>query len=570
MPVPSSSSKKENLARALFGRSHFSGPTVVLSIVLLAGTFGVYSRALKHSFVNYDDPDYVTENVHVQQGLSVQTLGWALSSTDAANWHPVTWVSHALDCELFGLDAEGHHFTSIFLHCLNALLVFLLLKRATGKILSSWMVAALFTVHPINVECVAWVAERKSVLCMFFLLLSIAAYGWYARKPSRGRYVFMASLYALALMAKPMAVTFPFMLMLLDVWPLHRVEEWFAPSDAFPVEQLPAKRLVYEKVWLIAMSAASCVVTLVAQRPAMKTVAAVPFSERLANAIYSYVVYLRNTVWPAHLGVFYAPMGAGLQFWQIAGWTLFLIAFTALVWRFRSRSYLPVGWFWFLGTLVPMIGIVQVGEQGMADRYAYLPLLGIFALIIFGVAELCEGSAARRWIATVTAILALAAFSFVAWRQISTWESSYSLWSHSLGVTKENYVAEDYVGYALLESGSESSAQGCVEALVHFRRAVAINPQDMLGHLNVGFCEQTNGQLREAEQEYETVAQFSGSRFLRNKAYMNLGSVFEQMGDIPKARFTYEGALQIFPNDRALIARLRSLDSAGSVTNASK
>lgn len=535
--------------------------TRLLAVVLLlaATTLIVYLPALNNPFVNYDDPDYVTQNVHVQQGLDFSTVKWAFSSTIAANWHPLTWLSHAMDCQFFGLDAWGHHFTSVLFHCMNAVLVFLLLQRATRRIAPSFFAAGLFALHPLNVECVAWVAERKSVLSLFFFLLALGAYAWYARRPGSWRYLLTCVSFALALMAKPMAVTFPFVAMLLDVWPLRRVAGW--TSSGSEVAQRPLKDLFREKLPLLALTAISCLITLVVQRPALKAMSAIPFAERLRNAIYSYPMYLWHCLWPLRLGVFYAPRGANLHAGQVALCLLSLVIITALVWWARARAYLPVGWLWFLGTLVPMIGIIQAGEQGMADRYAYLPLLGIFVAVTFGVADLCEGRRTAGRTGVVIGCAALLCLSVATRRQISTWASSYALWSHSLEVTRENYVAEDFVGFTLLESGSASTGQGCVdEALVHFRRAISINAQDALGHLNVGFCEQERGQLPQAVDEYKAAAAFARNRFLRNKAYTNMASAYELMGDFPRARAAYEKALEIFPNDREATARLKNLE----------
>jgi protein O-mannosyl-transferase len=542
-----------------------------LCALLFICTFVVYWPALKNSFVNYDDPDYVTDNAHIFQGLNLSTVEWAFRSTVAANWHPLTWLSHALDYQLFGVDPWGHHFTSVFLHCGNVALVFLLLLRATDKTAPSFFAAGLFALHPLNVECVAWVAERKSVLSMFFFLLALGAYGWYAHKPSSKRYLAMAGLFVFALMAKPMAVTFPFVLMLIDVWPLRRVAGWSPHASGNEILQhemprsevprFPATQLIREKLPLIALAALSCVITLVAQRPALKAISAIPFRERLANAIYSYPMYLWRALWPARLGVFYSPQGAHLHTGQITLYLVFLITVSTLVWLARARVYPLIGWLWFLGTLVPMIGIVQVGEQGMADRYAYLPLLGIFVAVSFGIADLRAGRRIFSWMSVSLACVALLVLSATTRRQIATWESSYALWSHSLEITKDNYVAEDFVGFSLLESGSALTGEGCVEdAFIHFRRAVSINPQDALGLLNVGFCEQVRGQLQEAVVEYKAAAEFARSKFLRNKAYTNLGSAYEDLRDFSNARDAYENALEIFPNDGATAARLKNLE----------
>jgi len=530
-------------------------------LLLAAATFAVYSPVLKHPFVNYDDVDYVTENPRVQQGLTAAMLRWAITSTEQANWHPLTWISHAIDCQLFGLDPAGHHFTSLLLHAANAVLLFLLLMRVTGRRWRSLMVAALFALHPINVESVAWVAERKTVLCMFFFLLTLAGYGWYARKPGMGRYFLMSILFALALTAKPMAVTLPFVLLLTDFWPLQRIEGWTPPSLVFPVPQFSPRHLIMEKLPLVALSAGSSVVTLVAQLPAMKTVEAVPFGQRVANAIFSYGMYVWKTFWPAHLGVFYAPQGARLQTWQIALSLAFLASVSAFVWRARFRGYLLIGWLWFLGTLVPMIGLVQVGEQGMADRYAYLPLLGIFTIVTWGSADLAVLKKVNVRVEFAVSGAVLLVLSILTWRQIQTWESSFTLWSHSLQVTSDNYVAEDFVGTTLLQEVFKATGESCAaQALVHFQNAVRINPRDALGHLNVGFCQQAHGHTREAVGEYEIALQSARTKYLKSRAYINLGAAYDDLRDFGRARTYFNQGLQIYPRSSEILQALAKLD----------
>jgi Flp pilus assembly protein TadD len=529
--------------------------------LLAAITFGVYSPVLKYPFVNYDDVDYVTENPRVQQGITLTILRWAVASTEQANWHPLTWISHALDCQLFGLDPAGHHFTSLLLHLANTVLSFLLLMRVTGRRWRSLLLAALFALHPINVESVAWVAERKTVLCMFFFLLTLAAYGWYTRKPGGRRYLSMSILFVLALASKPMAVTLPFVLLLTDFWPLQRIEGWTAPPLVFPLPQFSPRRLIVEKLPLLALSAASSAVTIVAQHPAVKTVEAVPFGQRLANAIFSYGMYVWKAFWPAHLGVFYAPQGARLQLWQIALSLAFLAGLSALVWSARSRGYLLIGWLWFLGTLVPMIGLVQVGEQGMADRYAYLPFLGLFTMVTWGSADLAAHKkvSVRAEFAVCGAVLLV--LSILTWRQIHTWESSYALWSHSLQVTSDNYVAEDFVGTTLLQDAFKATGESCADqALLHFQNAVRLNPRDALGHLNVGFCGQARGQLREAVAEYEFALQSARTKYLKSRADINLGAAYDDLGDLKKARAYFEQSLQLYPRSSEILQALARLD----------
>ena len=540
----------------------------VLCLLLAAAVFVVYFPALRHPFVIYDDVDYVSQNLQVQQGLTLATFRWALTSMQFSNWHPLTWMSHALDCELFGLDAGGHHFTSLLLHAIDAVILFLLLSRITGKIGRSLMVAALFGLHPVNVESVAWVAERKTVLSMLFLLLALWAYLWYVRKPGISRHCCVDALFTLALAAKPMAVTFPFILLLMDYWPLQRIgpqqiNDWQSPSQILPLPQFAPLRLLREKLPLFALSAGSCTLTVIAQhRVAMKTMEAFPLRDRVVNALFSYVMYLWKAVWPVHLSVFYAPQGSRLALWQAALCLAFLAAISMLAWRWRrSRPYFLFGWLWFLGTLVPMIGIVQVGEQGMADRYAYLPYVGIFVAAVWGLADVARTIRIEpRW-SVAAACVVLLVLSFLTRRQLQTWESSQALFTHSLQVTPDNYVGEDIVGTAQLEEAFRATGQKCVtEARLHFENAVGINPEDTLGHIDLGFCRETQGNLQKAIQEYQTALQVTRSKFLRKRALINLGGVYRVLRQFALARNYYNECLKLDPGDQDALKGLSRVD----------
>jgi cytochrome c-type biogenesis protein CcmH/NrfG len=430
------------------------------------------------------------------------------------------------------------------------------------------MVAALFGLHPVNVESVAWVAERKTVLSMLFLLLALWAYLWYARKPGIGRHGCVDALFALALAAKPMAVTFPFLLLLMDYWPLQRIKpqrikEWQSSSETLPLPQFPPLRLLTEKLPLFALSAASCTVTVIAQhRVAMKTMEAFPLRNRVVNALFSYVMYLWKAVWPVHLSVFYAPEGSRLTIWQAAVCLAFLVAISILVWRGRrSRPYLLFGWLWFLGTLVPMIGIVQVGEQGMADRYAYLPYVGIFIAAVWGLADLAQMRRIDPKYSAAAACAVLLVLSFLTRRQLRNWESSYVLFTHSLQVTPDNYVAEDIVGTALLEEAFRTTGQKCsTEARLHFENAVRIHPEDTLGHIDLGFCRETQGSLQEAIKEYQTALQVTRSKFLKKRALINPGGVYRALRQFALARNSYNECLKVDPGDQDALKGLARID----------
>jgi tetratricopeptide (TPR) repeat protein len=532
---------------------------LAICIVLALVTFAVYSRALRNPFVNYDDQGYVVENLQVQQGLTQATLRWALTATVADNWHPLTWLSHALDCQLFGLNPAGHHFTSILLHALNTVLLFFLLFRVTGARGRSLMVAALFALHPINVESVAWVAERKNVLSMFLFLLTLGAYGWYARHPKVLRYVVVAAMFALGLAAKPMIVTLPFVLLLLDFWPLQRLLPW-PQSKAFPVPQFPLWRLVWEKIPLLVLSGASSVVTIIAQRGAIAPNQSLPFAARLLNALHAYSAYIVKAFWPSRLASFYPYEGYRIGGWELLFALLVLTGVSLGVWHLRSHLYLPAGWLWFLGTLVPVIGLVQVGNQAMADRYAYLPLIGIFWMVVWGAADIAQNRGFHFRMSAGVAALILAVLSLLTWRQIRVWRSSYDLWDHALQVTKDNFMAEDYVGTAiLLDTYNATGQRYSGEALMHFQNAVRINPQDAISHLNLGADLHEHGQLQEAIEQYKTVLELTRDPHLVIKSLIDLGAAYQQAGDFASARQYYRQVLQMEPRNQAVFLKMGTL-----------
>ncbi|HTV53491.1 MAG TPA: hypothetical protein VMI06_01090, partial [Terriglobia bacterium] len=418
-------------------------------MLLLLATFALYSPVRTHPFVNYDDPDYVVRNTHIEVGVNWQSVRWALTTTEQNNWHPVTWISHAIDCQLFGLDPSGHHLTNLGLHILNVALLACLLIAVTGAPGRSILVAALFALHPLNVESVAWVAERKNLLSTFFFLLALAAYGMYARRPNMSRYLLVLAVFILALASKPMVVTLPFVLLLLDYWPLQRVKGWIEPGRTFPVPQMPLQQCVLEKIPLFALSAGSCVVTVIAQSRAVIPLDVIPIGARLENAAYSYLGYVWKAIFPARLGIFYPHPANSLGPWQLVFSALFLVAVSWLAWTSRFKApYLIVGWLWFLGTLVPVIGVVQVGVQAMADRYAYVPLVGIFVIVVWGTAALCNEYRIGLPLRVAAAGIVLMTLSWMTWKQLAYWSDSSALWSHTLEVTPDNPFAENQLGMA--------------------------------------------------------------------------------------------------------------------------
>lgn len=515
---------------------------LLLSLVLVVFTLAIYNQATHFSFVNFDDDRYVTENPHVLAGLTWDTVKWALTSTDEANWHPLTWMSHALDCQWFRLNPAGHHLTSILLHTVSAELLFLLLWRATRRLGLSFFVAMAFALHPVNVESVVWVAERKNVLSTMFFLLTLGAYGWYAQKPNWKRYLAVAGLFVCALASKPMVVTLPFVLLLLDYWPLRRIQGWGETGELSPPQTGPGK-LVVEKLPLFALSAASAVITMHAQRAAGAVAASTfPLGVRLKNALYCYLLYAWKAIWPAKLAPLYPHPGYSLPIWKVIFAMLFLVATSALVAKFRSRGYLLVGWLWFLGTLVPVIGVVQAGNQAMADRYAYIPLIGLFVMIAWSVADLAERTKLAFPWKIATAVCVLAALSLVAWRQIGYWRTSLDLWAHTLEVTSNNFVAEDQFGGALVQLGRTD------EAYSHFVRAAQLEPADPVSHTNIGFYLYQHGRPAEAVPHYKIALSLTTDARVRATTYADLGWAYCDLGDYAMSHASFERSIRLSPN----------------------
>ena len=522
----------------------------MLCFLLAAVTLTLYSPVGRHPFVDYDDQSYVFQNDHVKAGLTWDTLTWAMTATEYSNWHPLTWISHAADCQFFGLNAGAHHWTSAIIHALNAMLLFLLLWRVTGATWKSLLVAALFALHPLNVESVAWIAERKNVLSTFFFLLALGAYGWYARRPDVRRYLVVAVMFALGLAAKPMVVTLPFVLMLLDLWPLQRIDGMSQPSAAFPVPQRPLSRLLLEKLPLLALSAGSAVITMVAQTESEVPTQALPIGVRLETSFYAYAMYLWKAIWPAHLAAVYPHPGRGLPLWQLLVGALIVVTGLIVAWKQRfSRPYVTVGWLWYLGTAVPIIGIIQVGIQVIADRYAYLPLIGIFVIAVWAASALADRAHLGVAPRAVVSSLILAALAFTAFKQIGYWQSTVDLWTHALHVTENNSMAENFLANELFSLGRYQ------EGMAHLRTYVGLEPLDPSAHARVGADYQDHGRLPEAIHEYETairaerVLEAAGQPGLPADmlamTYANLGLGYAQSGDAAEAQASMKQAMVV-------------------------
>ena len=524
--------------------SLFSSPrkrSVVASLLLVAAVLVVYNPVARHPFVNFDDDRYVTNNSHIRSGLSWLTVHWAFTTYDQANWHPLTWLSHALDYQLFHLNPAGHHYVNVLLQALNAVLLFLVLQSATSFTWRSLTVAALFALHPVNVESVAWVAERKTLLSMTFFLLALWAYGLYARKPRAAPYALTFLLFACGLMAKPMVITFPFVLLLWDHWPLGRLwREEVAGSHSLAW-------LVLEKVPLLALSAGSAAITMKAQHAggAVRSVVEYPLLLRLENAIVAYARYVGKAWWPSPLAPMY-PHAESIPLWLVAACCVFLLAVTAFVLAERRRRYLAVGWFWFLGTLVPMIGLVQVGVAALADRYAYLPFVGLFVMICWGAPDLVEYLAAEKahpsknWL-VAPAAAALIVLALLTRHQLNYWNDNVELWTHTLAVTENNFVAEDNLGGALVLEGRFQ------EAMPHFAAAAKINRDDPVANLNLATHLQEEGHLEQAVARYQVVLRMTSDPVLRANTLSNLGAAYRSLGDSARAKESYEAALRLVP-----------------------
>ena len=515
------------------------GGLLLAAVALGLVTLAVFAPVRHHAFVNYDDTLYVTDNPRVQAGLTLDNVRWAFTTGTASNWHPLTWLSHMLDYQLFGLDAGRHHLTSLALHILNALLLLLVLHAMTGALWRSAWVAAMFAVHPLHVEAVAYVAQRKDVLSTLFWLLTMAAYAHYASRPSRRRYGLVALCFALGLMAKPMLVTLPFVLLLLDVWPLARWEGTRAHAGALLVEKVP----------LLALSAAASAVTFVVQARggSVGSLTAYPLPTRLANALMAYVAYLRKALWPVDLAAFY-PYPHAFPPWQLVGGAALLlgvISWVALQ-SVRRAPYLLVGWLWFLGTLVPVIGIVQVGTQAMADRYTYVPLIGLLIMVAWGAPDLLawwrrgpttahadDGIALPAFATLVVAVCALASRI-----QVGYWHDSTTLFSHALAVTPDNYLAHNNLGLTLQREGKLD------EAAAHLTEALRIVPDYVDAHFNLGITLTHQGRLADAVAQYQEVLRRAPNHA---RALCNLGAVLREQGKLGTAIAFFDRALELDP-----------------------
>ena len=515
--------------------------TLAVCLGLLIAVAIVFAQTLRFDFVNFDDKAYVYQNAQVRNGITWQGFAWAFGSFHQYNWHPLTWLSHMADCQAYAAWPGGHHLTAVLLHAATVLLLFVALLRMTGQRWPSAGVSALFAVHPLHVESVAWVAERKDVLSGLFFVLTIAAYASHVRRRfSLSRYLLVILCFALGLLAKPMLVTLPFVLSLLDYWPLRRLgTDLPQPSAA---EDLPFaasfRQVILEKVPMLLMAIASCIVTSLAQRGAIKPLDHFPFTVRVSNALVSYGTYFVQVIWPTGLAAQY-PYVNNQPIWEVAT-SLGLIAAisgAAIVWR-RSCPYLLVGWFWFLGMLVPVIGLVQVGDQARADRYMYLPLIGPALALAWGITEFARTSARRRFCGAASAV-ALAALTVAAWRQVDYWRDSEALWTRAVSCTSGNWLALNNLGSLHLKKADRVD-----QAIGEFNAALAIRPDLSLPHDNLAVALVCRGDFKAAIFHFQKAREISPDVA---HVYNDFALALASAGQTGLAIGYYEQALRIQP-----------------------
>ena len=519
---------------------------VILCLLLAAVTLAVYNPVVRNQFVDFDDQAYILKNSHIHGGLNWALVKWSVTTFYYGIWHPLTWLSHAVDYQMFHLNPAGHHYTSVLLHAINAVLLFLLLQRATGGIWPSLFVGALFALHPMNVESLAWAAERKNVLSTLFFLLALHAYDRYGRSFRKYLYGLVILFFTLGLMAKPQIVTLPFVLLLWDYWPLQRI------AGASAGTSLPENSrsqtlgsLVFEKWPLFLLALADSVVTLISQREGntVRSLSEVPLTIRLENVFLSYVKYLGKAFWPSHLAPLYPRPESLAPFWQAAGAVAVILLITAFVISRRQHRYLLVGWFWFLGSLVPMIGLVTVGDQAMADRYAYVAFIGLFIAIAWSLQDLNWKPDQRQlWLGAPAAII-LAVFAILTYRQVGFWHDSETLWRYTLSVTKGNYVAHNNLALALSEAGKSD------EAVREFRTGMALHPYPPAQVVALALYELQVEHPREAIEECHTALRLATDSTTKAAALSELGQADLQLGDYDAAAGSFAQALHIDPEN---------------------
>jgi tetratricopeptide (TPR) repeat protein len=504
-----------------------------ICIFLAAIVWIVFGQTLHYEFVNYDDPLYVYRNPVVSQGLTLKGIAWAFSYGRMDNWIPLAMISHMADVQFYGLNPGGHHLTNVLLQTAASILLFLVLRQMTGALWRSAFVAAVFAIHPLRAESVAWVTERKDVLSAVFFMLTIGAYTRYARHASPARYGLVAFLFALGLMSKPMLVTLPFVLLLLDYWPLNRI-------DATQPVRLPPMRLILEKLPLLGLSVATSLVTILIQTKAISSFVRLSLPDRLGNALISYVVYLKQIFWPSDLAVFYPMPTGGVSFGEVILAAVILLFISISVFTMRkTRPYLLTGWLWYIVMLLPVIGIIQVGAQSRADRYTYLPQIGLYVALAWGATDVCAKWHQRRAIFASGGLIVLGALILSARAQVSYWRNSESLWNRTLACAYESSFAHNNLGNALLQEGKPD------QAILHFQKALQMEPGNAKAHNNLANILVQKGDADGAIAEYQKALQIKPDNA---EIHNNLADVFFQKGNADEAISHYQQALQIKPS----------------------
>ncbi len=524
---------KKNIGKSANIRS-----VVLFCIALSFMTLSVYMQTRHHPFSTLDDIVYVTNNPHVASGMTGSNIIWAFTSVDAANWHPITWLSHMTDVQLYGMNPGGHHLTNVVIHVASSLFLLIFLFRSTGSLWRSSFVAALFALHPLHVESVAWVAERKDVLSAFFGFLTLLMYSEYVAKQKPLLYLLCLFCFVLGLMSKPMLVTLPIVMLLMDFWPLGRCQHGAQGSGT---RQLSAKiiGLIQEKAPFFACALFSCIITFYAQSKGGATsgFGEIPPALRIENALVAYVKYIIKTLWPRDIAVIY-PFPLSIPLWQVIGSLLVILLISAAVIRSGRRyPYLPMGWFWFLVTLVPVIGLIQVGEQSMADRYSYIPLTGLFIVAAWGVPDLAAGMKHRDAILALFAGTIIIASAILTWRQLGYWQDPVSLFRHANQVTPDSYVIHKHLGVALGDID---------DAIKEYQEAIRLKPDYADAHNNLGVVLAEKGNLDAAIDEYRKTLRINPNFPL---VHMNLGIVLANKGNLDEAIQEFQEALRIEPND---------------------
>lgn len=511
------------------------------ALVLAVTTVAVFSQVVRHDFINLDDRIYIADNPRMQQGLTAANLRWFWTASVGANWHPLTVLSHLIDCQFFGLDPGWHHAVNLAWHTANTLLLFWVLARMTGNIWPSALVAALFGWHPLHVESVAWVSERKDVLSTWFWFLTLAAYWHYTRRSSVGRYLLVAASLGLGLMAKPMLVTVPLVLLLLDFWPLGRL----SLGEGIRHAARRAAYLVAEKVPLFLLVAVASAITVVYQKDA-GAMTHIRLAVRLQNAAIAYTEYVGQAVWPTGLSVFYPHPGEDVETARAIGALIALVVATvAALCQWRKRPYVAVGWLWFVGTLVPVIGIVQVGDQARADRYTYVPLVGLFLIVAWGARDLVLANRRLEKPLIAAAGAWLVVLGILTWQQVGRWRNTETLFSHALAVSNEenrNWMAYHCLGDVLSDRGAYS------EAIDYYRISLARRPENAKGHFQLGFALLSNGNAEAAIPCFLRALSVGGDSEMMIAAYNNLARGYVQTGQLDLARTSYEAALRVQPH----------------------